>query len=135
VDYDPAGMLHQVTAGTAVTDYLYDGADLVAQYDGNGSLVRAWGVTAGAASASWNSVRNAARNISVDGPSPGVWHANGRIFGLRWKQSQWGVCLDLHPLKRDPTNTPVLDLNVGPLGRGEADHIPLFDPRWFRDDK
>jgi hypothetical protein len=60
-----------------------------------------------------------------------VWYANGRIFGLRWKQSQWGIRLDLHPLKGDPTNTPVLHLNIGPLGRGEAGHIRLFDPRWL----
>jgi hypothetical protein len=84
-----------------------------------------------AASAAWNSVRAAAKNVSIDGPSPGAWYANGRIVGLRWKQSQWGIRLDLHPMKGDPTNTPVLHLNVGPLGRGEAGHITLYDPRWF----
>jgi len=70
------------------------------------------------------------RNVSVDGPSPGLWHGNGRIIGLRWRQSQWGIRLDLHPLKGDPT--PILHLNIGPLGRGESNHIILFDPRWFR---
>ena len=76
-------------------------------------------------------IKNVAKNISVDGPTPGVWHANGRIFGVRWKQSEWGIRLDLHPLKGDPTNTPVLHLNMGPLGRGEAGHFTIFDPRWF----
>lgn len=71
-------------------------------------------------------------NISVDGTSAGAWHANGRILGMRWKESQWGIRLDLHPMKGDPTNTPVLHINAGPLGRGEASHIPLFNPRWFR---
>ncbi len=71
-------------------------------------------------------------NLSFDGPSPGIWHANGRIFGVRWKKSKWGVRLDLHPLKGDPTHTPVLHLNVGPLSRSESRHIKLFDPKWFR---
>jgi len=71
------------------------------------------------------------KNITIDGPSPGARYMNGRIVGVRWKQSQWGIRLDIHPLKGDPTNTPVLHLNVGPLGRGEAGHIILFDPRWF----
>lgn len=76
-------------------------------------------------------VKKLVKNVSVDGPSPGVWHANGRILGLRWKSSEWGIRLDLHPMKGDPSNTPILHLNVGPLGRGEASHITLFDPRWL----
>lgn len=72
------------------------------------------------------------KNISFDGPSPGAAYANGRLFGVRWKQSQWGIRLDLHPYKGDPTNTPILHLNVGRLSRGEASHITLFDPRWLR---
>ena len=70
------------------------------------------------------------KNISVDGPSPGVWHANGRIVGVRWKHGQWGIRLDLQPI--DGSGTAVLHLNIGRLGRGESAHIPLFDPRWFR---
>jgi RHS repeat-associated protein len=34
VEYDPTGMLAKVTAGGSATDYLYDGANLVAQYNG-----------------------------------------------------------------------------------------------------
>ena len=75
------------------------------------------------------------KNLSFDGPQPGLRHANGRIFGVRWKRSQWGIRLDLHSMKGDPTNTPVLHFNIGPLGRGEANHIPIYDPRWFRGDK
>ncbi|MBX5461612.1 MAG: RHS repeat-associated core domain-containing protein [Steroidobacteraceae bacterium] len=40
VDYDPSGMLRRVTAGSAVTEYLYDGGDLVLQYDGSGNVLR-----------------------------------------------------------------------------------------------
>ena len=40
MDYDPAGMLRRVTAGGTVTSYLYDGADLVATYDGSGNLLQ-----------------------------------------------------------------------------------------------
>lgn len=80
----------------------------------------------------WINGKKFVKNISVDGPSPGVWFANGRIFGLRWKESQWGIRLDLHPMKGDPTNTPVLHLNIGPPGRGEAGHLTLFNPNWFK---
>ena len=34
VEYDPTGMLAKVTAGASVTEYLYDGPNLVAQYNG-----------------------------------------------------------------------------------------------------
>jgi hypothetical protein len=40
VKYDPTGMLHRITVGATHTDYLYDGADLVAQYDTSGNLIR-----------------------------------------------------------------------------------------------
>lgn len=36
------------------------------------------------------------------------------------------------PYKGDPTNTPILHLNVGNLSRGESSHITLYDPRWLR---
>jgi hypothetical protein len=71
-----------------------------------------------------------AKNTSVDGPSAGLAYMNGRIVGVRWKNSQFGVRLDLHPIPGSGA-TPVLHLNVGPLGRGEADHITIFDPRWI----
>jgi hypothetical protein len=70
------------------------------------------------------------KNLSFDGPSPGVWRANGRIVGVRWKTSQWGARLDLHPLPGSPN--PILHINYGPLSRGEAAHIPLWDPiKWW----
>ena len=34
VDYDPAGMLRRVQVGSTTTEYLYDGGDLIAQYNG-----------------------------------------------------------------------------------------------------
>jgi RHS repeat-associated protein len=68
-------------------------------------------------------------NLFFDGPSPGLLHANGRIFGMRWKGGQWGVRLDLHPLNYDPT--PVLHLNIGSLAKGESAHVPIFDPKWL----
>jgi hypothetical protein len=70
-------------------------------------------------------------NISVDGPAPGLWHLNGRIVGVRWKKSQWGIRLDLQPMKGDPTDTPVLHVNVGSLKPGESVHIKIFDPKWI----
>jgi len=39
LSYDPASRLHEV-AGTATTKFLYDGADLIAEYDGSGTLLR-----------------------------------------------------------------------------------------------
>lgn len=66
------------------------------------------------------------KNTSFDGPSPGVWYANGRVFGVRWKSSEWGARLDLHPLPGSPN--PTLHINFGPPARGEAGHIPLWDP-------
>ncbi len=70
------------------------------------------------------------RNLSFDGPSPGVWHANGRIAGVRWRNSEWGARLDLHPLPGSPN--PILHINYGPLSRGEAAHIRLWDPiEWW----
>jgi hypothetical protein len=75
--------------------------------------------------------RDTWRNLSFDGPDKGARYANGRLFGIRWKQSQWGVRLDIHPYKGDPTNTPILHINYGPLGRGEAAYLTLFDPRWL----
>ena len=69
------------------------------------------------------------KNISIDGPSAGLWHAQGRIIGLRWKESKWGVRLDLHGMRGDPTNTPVLHINYGPLNKGESNYIILYDPR------
>ncbi len=35
VDYDPAGMLRRVQVGSTTTEYLYDGGDLIAQYNGS----------------------------------------------------------------------------------------------------
>ena len=37
--YDPASRLYEV-AGTSETRFLYDGADLIAEYDGAGNLLR-----------------------------------------------------------------------------------------------
>jgi RHS repeat-associated protein len=69
-------------------------------------------------------------NLSFDGPSPGVWHASGRIFGVRWKRSQWGARLDLDPLPGSPN--PILHINFGPPARGEAAHVRLWDPvQWW----
>lgn len=34
VDYDPAGMLRRVQVGSTTTEYVYDGPDLIAQYNG-----------------------------------------------------------------------------------------------------
>ncbi len=38
--YDPLGRLAKTTVGAAVTAFLYDGADLVAEYNSTGTLVR-----------------------------------------------------------------------------------------------
>ena len=91
--------------------------------------------TSAAASRVYSAVGKELKNVSVDGPSSGLRHGNGRVVGFRWKKSQWGIRLDLHPLSGDPTHTPVLHINIGGPGRGEAGHIPLFDPRWFRSKK
>jgi RHS repeat-associated protein len=83
-----------------------------------------------ALSAGLAGVKGAWKNLSFDGPSPGGLHANGRLAGVRWKGSQWGMRLDLHPINSG--KTPILHINFGPPGRGEAAHIVLFDPRWIK---
>ncbi|MEP6787797.1 MAG: RHS repeat-associated core domain-containing protein [Acidobacteriota bacterium] len=40
--YDPAGRLGLVTAGANATRLLYDGDDLIAEYNGSGTLLRRW---------------------------------------------------------------------------------------------
>ncbi len=40
LQYDPLGRLVQLTVGGAVTQFLYDGVKLVAEYDGAGNLLR-----------------------------------------------------------------------------------------------
>lgn len=77
--------------------------------------------------------KSAWKNLSFDGPSPGALHANGRLFGVRWKGGQWGVRLDLHPINSG--STPILHINYGPAARGEAAHVVLFDPRWIKRDE
>jgi RHS repeat-associated protein len=39
LNYDPAGRLHQV-AGASTTRFMYDGAHAIAEYDGNGAVLR-----------------------------------------------------------------------------------------------
>jgi hypothetical protein len=87
-------------------------------------------VAAGTAAAS-RQARNVWNNLSFDGPSAGAYYLNGRILGVRWKESQFGVRLDVHPLPGSG-GSPVLHINYGPLGKGEANHIVLFDPNWLR---
>jgi hypothetical protein len=38
--YDPLGRLFQITSGGTTTQFLYDGDELVAEYDGAGTLLR-----------------------------------------------------------------------------------------------
>lgn len=78
----------------------------------------------------WNGGKYVWKNTSFDGPSPGAYYLNGRIVGVRWKQSQFGVRLDVHPLPGS-AGRPVLHLNYGPPGKGEASHVVLFDPNWL----
>ncbi|MGZ8363970.1 MAG: RHS repeat-associated core domain-containing protein [Caulobacteraceae bacterium] len=40
LDYDPLGRLKSVTAGTAVTTFLWEGDRLIAEYNGSGAVVR-----------------------------------------------------------------------------------------------
>ena len=40
LSYDPLGRLQQTMVGTTPTQYLYDGVDLVAEYDGSGNVLR-----------------------------------------------------------------------------------------------
>ena len=42
LSYDPLGRLWQVAAPSGTTRFLYDGDDLVAEYDGGGALLRAY---------------------------------------------------------------------------------------------
>jgi RHS repeat-associated protein len=42
LSYDPLGRLWQVTGTAGTTRFLYDGDDLLQEFDGNGNLLRAW---------------------------------------------------------------------------------------------
>ncbi len=73
---------------------------------------------------SWS--RQQAKNISIDGPSPGLAYLNGRIFGMRWKGGQFNFRLDLHPLKNS-NGSPILHINYGSSADAENNHVPLLD--------
>ena len=88
------------------------------------------GLLARGAKWAWNGAKYAWKNTNFDGPEPGAFYLNGRIVGVRWKQSQWGARLDVHPLPGSG-GRPVLHINYGPLGKGEAAHVKLFDPNWL----
>ncbi|MET1110930.1 MAG: RHS repeat-associated core domain-containing protein [Allosphingosinicella sp.] len=40
LDYDPLGRLFQISSGSGVTQFLHDGDELVAEYNGSGTLLR-----------------------------------------------------------------------------------------------
>ncbi|WP_191862954.1 RHS repeat-associated core domain-containing protein [Stenotrophomonas sp. AS012628] len=115
-----------------------------ARVDAAGAVISGAGVVGGAAIAAdagipylaaasspiARGVANTWKNLSFDGPSPGGLHANGRLAGVRWKGGQWGIRLDLHPIRSE--GTPILHINYGPANRGEAAHLVLFDPRWIK---
>jgi RHS repeat-associated protein len=87
-------------------------------------------LAAGAAAAA-RGARSIWKNLSFDGPSPGAYYLNGRIAGVRWKESQFGLRLDIHPLPGSG-GRPVLHINYGPLAKGESNHLVLFDPNWLK---
>jgi YD repeat-containing protein len=43
--YDPLGRLFQVTLGASTTRFLYDGDDLVAEYDGSNTMTRRYDIS------------------------------------------------------------------------------------------
>jgi RHS repeat-associated protein len=82
-----------------------------------------------AAAAALKKAGDVCRNISIDGPSPGVWYGNGRIIGFRWKGGEWGARLDLHPMPGSG-GRPILHGHIGPMG--EHNPIPIADPvQWW----
>jgi RHS repeat-associated protein len=65
LSYDPISRLHQVVQGGATTRFLHDGADVIAEYDGAGALLRRY----------------------VHGPGiddPLVWYEGAGTFDRRW---------------------------------------------------
>jgi RHS repeat-associated protein len=66
------------------------------------------------------------KNISIDGPSPGLAYANGRVFGIRYKGGQFVIRLDLHPVKGS-NGSPVLHINYGSSSNAENHHITIVD--------
>ena len=107
-----------------------------ALFVGTAPVVVAGAEVAGAsAAAGAKAVQSALKNVSFDGPSPGLRRGEGRIFGVRWKGSQSGIRLDLHSLGRGSNARRVLHINFGsPYGK-EGTHVPLFDPNWFKLDQ
>lgn len=70
--YDAAGRLDRAVAGGSTTQFLYDGADVIAEYDGVGTLLRRY----------------------VHGPSanePLVWYEGlGQAIGVGWSRMNGG---------------------------------------------
>ncbi len=92
----------------------------VAALEGGGFL---WASTAAG-------IRYAWKNVRVDGPSAGLAYANGRVVGISWRGSNLNVRLDYAPIPGSK-GTPVLHINFGKSGRGQAPHIVIWDPRWY----
>ncbi|MDV6333226.1 RHS repeat domain-containing protein [Asticcacaulis sp. 201] len=47
LDYDPEGRLSKLTSSGAVTTFAYDGANLIAEYDGAGNMTKRYMHTLG----------------------------------------------------------------------------------------
>ena len=66
--YDPLGRLYETVGGGSTTRFLHDGDELVAEYDGSGTLLRRYG-----------------HGKNVDDPV--VWYEGPGTVGLRWSHT------------------------------------------------
>ncbi|WP_396617476.1 RHS repeat-associated core domain-containing protein [Lysobacter soli] len=131
-------------AGGADCDFMYnqqqflDGEISSDEFSERTEAQGAGGMTGAAIGGSlWGGIRYAPpallylrKNLRFDGPSPGLAYANGRVFGVSLRGSNVNVRLDYAPIPGSK-GVPVLHLNFGKSGRGQAPHLVIWDPRWY----
>lgn len=115
-----AGAVAMVGATAAVEAGAVEAASGVARA-GVEAVKAAGGRVVGAATAAATWL---AKNVKVEGPSPGLAYMNGRIVGVTIA-GKFNIRLEIAPIPGSGKD-PVLHLNIGPSGRGKSPHIPLW---------
>jgi hypothetical protein len=104
-----------------VNTYAYVDGNPIWAYDDDGRKLKIIIDTA-------RGVRQFIRDTSIDGPSPGLEHGNGRVCQIRYKKKPV-FRVDYQPLPNS-NNESRLHIHIAPdINR----HIPI-DPRVFLDD-
>jgi len=113
LSYDPAGRLYQVSASPNTTRFLYDGLDVIAEYDGSNTLLRRY----------------------VHGPSfdePIVWYEGSGTTDRRWiLQDQLGSVVAATDGDGDLIGTPNTYDEYGRPGPANAGRFQYTGQMWL----